>query len=652
MRRVRVIRGNVDRADSERATLTDTSPTDVPIIISNDGFHANLRSAVATPELKKLIEKLVTSNPERYTIPYRYRIRLSSTASRQLSLGHPSAQYQACKFYEKYAHLIPYFCRHAEVSLRRPTRIGSAVFHLTGISEKKRYKGAAIDVLLHDRTVRNPGSFFVYEKYDRFYKFFKSTEFVELEKTFSMMRVTDISKCFSSIYSHTLAWAVKDVQHGKENTFAGSFANDFDRLMQFSNYNETNGIPVGAEISRLFAEIVLQAADVGLLRRAERNQLQAGRDFVIRRYIDDYIIFANSIDELDSVQRGLNDALSVFNLHLNEAKTYTIQRPLQTRKSQIVAQAAIGLATFRGRVSTFDEQRHVYIPAFVRSAPALVGTLVDDMKVACANAEAGYEEISPYAIGSIANTVESLIESFRLARKTPQFSLENYASAFEALLRSLYFFFTVHVTVPASYQVAKTTVLSVRFFNQNLPESADFINEVVRSLIADVIGISALHSVKMSDCVPIEIMNIVLASSELPVRFRPEISEIRNRILTDETVDYFSYISLLFYYGNNDPSFVSDVEKQLEFRFVERASPRKESHDAHFMLDLLACPYLSMPFRMKVWRALRKNLELPFHFVIRGPTLIAEIEGSPWFVNWRQIDLLNHLRKKELRAVY
>jgi hypothetical protein len=103
--------------------------------------------------------------------------------------------------------------------MRRPTKIGSAIFYSNKTSERKRYKGAAIDLLMHDEAVRNPGSFFAYAEYDRFFKFFNSAEFVELEKIFSVMRLTDISKCFSSIYSHTMAWAVKDVQHGKENTF-------------------------------------------------------------------------------------------------------------------------------------------------------------------------------------------------------------------------------------------------------------------------------------------------------------------------------------------------------------------------------------------------------------------------------------------------
>jgi Reverse transcriptase (RNA-dependent DNA polymerase) len=321
-----VKRGNIDRGDPERALLTETSPNDVPVIFSNDGFHLNLRRTPNTPGLARIIDSIIKSNAERYTIPYRYLIRLNQTTSRQLSLTHPAAQYRTCLFYQNYGHLIPYFCRHADVSLRRPTKIGSAIFYSNKSVGKKRYKGAAIDLLLQDEKVRNPGSFFAYSEYDRFYKFFNSTEFIHFEKTFSMMRITDVSKCFSSIYSHTMAWAVKDVQHGKENISAVSFANDFDRLMQYSNYNETNGIPVGAEVSRLFAEIILQSVDMTFLRRAHRSKIRHEHDFVIKRYIDDYVIFANREDVLNDVQRGLSEALQFFNLHLNEYKTFTIRR--------------------------------------------------------------------------------------------------------------------------------------------------------------------------------------------------------------------------------------------------------------------------------------------------------------------------------------
>jgi hypothetical protein len=49
----------------------------------------------------------------------------------------------------------------------------------------------------------------------------------------------------------------------------------------------------------------------------------------------------------------------------------------------------------------------------------------------------------------------------------------------------------------------------------------------------------------------------------------------------------------------------------------------------------------------KLYDGLGISIGLYFSFAV-----IEEIEGNPWFINWKQIDLLNHLRKKELRPVY
>jgi hypothetical protein len=505
-------------------------------------------------------------------------------------------------------------------------------------------------MLLHDETVRNPGSFFAYAGHDRFYKFFNSEEFVSLEKTFSMVRLTGISKCFSSIYSHTLAWAVKDVQHGKENPGAVSFANDFDLLMQYSNYNETNGIPVGAEVSRIFAEIILQSVETNVLRKAARNNLRHGVDFALRRYIDDYIIFANTLDTLDTIQRGVSDALLLFNLHLNESKTHTISRPLQTRRSQIISGATPALAKFRESVSDRDLASKISVPKRIREPRSVVRAFANDVKVACTNGGAGYEDVSPYIIGSISSTLEGLIASFPSAPNTLRVDTELYAKSFDALLSALYYFFTVHATVTSSYQVAKATILSVRFFKQNLPAAADYIYERVRTLIEEVVTNPSLLSIAMTECVPIEMLNVLLASTELPPEYRTNVYNIRKRVIDDDNADYFSIVSLLFYFGSSDLDFGYEIEEKLRKQFLQRALPRRASHDAHLLLDLIACPHLSKGFRRECATVLLQQLEISTSYY--SNVLVAEIERYPWFVNWRQIDLLNHLRKKELRAVY
>ncbi len=652
MSRILVKKGNIDRSDFNRAVLTDTSPEDIPIVVSNDGLHANLVREEASPRLTALVDAMVRKNRERYTIPYRYRIRLSRTASRQLSLMHPAAQKLAADFYGEFGHMIPYFCRHDAFSLRRPSKIGSSVSRKTMESGKKRLKGSAIDTMLQDQTVRNPGSFFAYEGYDRFYKFFGSPEFISLERRFSLMRLTDVSKCFTSIYSHTIAWAVKDVLHGKESNNARSFANLFDDLMQYSNYNETNGIPVGPEVSRLFAEVILQSVDVALVRYTKRLGLIAKRDFEVRRYIDDYAIFANSPDTADAVQRGLEETLGVFNLHLNDSKTYTVSRPLQTKQSRVISHVDRALDAFAERLFSKLDNGRGWVPLRVRNVSAVVGSLVNDIKVACADSGSGYEQVSPYVVGSIANRVERLIESQATAGFEAEKARAHYLPALQVLVETLYFFLTVHMTVRASYQVAKTTILVLRFVRDKLTEASTAIQDTIRAQIEGIMRDPVLASVKMSAYVPVEILNIVLAASELSLPFAVDTRLVVDRVLKEDHIDYFSYVSLIFYHQANDADFTKRLESRLKHSFLPNAQPRQVSRDAHLMLDLITCPYLTGGFRISVLQKLHSELQLPIGTLQEQQALLLEMENNPWFVNWKQIDLLNHLRKKELSAIY
>jgi hypothetical protein len=53
----------------------------------------------------------------------------------------------------------------------------------------------------------------------------------------------------------------------------------------------------------------------------------------------------------------------------------------------------------------------------------------------------------------------------------------------------------------------------------------------------------------MTDCVPIEILNLILASTELPPHYRTNIHSVRARVLEDERVDYFSVFSAFLFFG-------------------------------------------------------------------------------------------------------
>ena len=101
-------RVNLNRADRWRVVLTDTSPFEVPIVVSNDGFYKNLHGVTKkSARFQKLISALLLEDDGTgYTVPLRYNIVKDSRSVRTLSLLHPKGQVILAEFYQKYEELI------------------------------------------------------------------------------------------------------------------------------------------------------------------------------------------------------------------------------------------------------------------------------------------------------------------------------------------------------------------------------------------------------------------------------------------------------------------------------------------------------------------------------------------------------------------
>jgi hypothetical protein len=72
-----------------------------------------------------------------------------------------------------------------------------------------------------------------------------------------------------------------------------AFGEVFDTLMQKLNYNETNGIVIGPEISRIFAEILLQQIDFAVYKILDRSKIKHKIHYEVFRYVDDFFLFYN-----------------------------------------------------------------------------------------------------------------------------------------------------------------------------------------------------------------------------------------------------------------------------------------------------------------------------------------------------------------------
>lgn len=134
---------------------------------------------------------------------------------------------------------------------------------------------------------------------------------------------TDISRFFPSIYSHSIPWAILGKANAKAalaaRTLQGTWPDDADVLSRSINNNQTVGIPIGPDTSRLLAEMLLSPIDTELA--AKYKHLQG------MRYIDDYEFVFATRSEAEAVLSYLQHLLNEYELALNANKTAIIDLP-------------------------------------------------------------------------------------------------------------------------------------------------------------------------------------------------------------------------------------------------------------------------------------------------------------------------------------
>lgn len=133
----------------------------------------------------------------------------------------------------------------------------------------------------------------------------------------------DIAKCFPSIYTHSISWALVGKEVAKNNRHWSRWFNKIDKACQNVKYGETNGILIGPHTSNIISEIILCKIDKILT--------DEGWKYV--RNIDDYQAYVKSEEEANQFLTKLQQALSEYNLQLNHKKTRISKLPLAISQS-------------------------------------------------------------------------------------------------------------------------------------------------------------------------------------------------------------------------------------------------------------------------------------------------------------------------------
>ena len=659
-------RKNIDTTDLFRPLLTDTLPYETPFTFSNHYFHAfakrHMHSAPVAIK-RALLMKKTRSTP--FTKPIEYEIDRPSGSKRRLSVLHPAAQLRFCQFYDRFSDVIVYSTSKSPFSLRYPAGVARRYYEREGLApnaadQDRGEVEVEAEAFVSESAVAS--SYFFYKNYAVQHKFFDSNEFLRLEQRYKYLATVDVHKCFNNLYTHSLPWAVKGRVSAKANRNESSFENRFDSLMQFSNYGETNGIPIGPEVSRIYSEIVFQSLDLLVERELKGNGLQMGRDYELGRYVDDYFIFSSSERCLSEISEIIEDVLESNRLYLNKLKSKTTSRPFFSEISSAKMEASRSLSAFiDSLVSNVENLKY-------RGFAQIKRQFVNEIRKISITTGSGFEAISKFVLSSFLRRIRSIFVAVSGIEDREQRAIfvQKVSVIFGDVSAYLY---SVAPNVRSSFLVCRIYLLVEKASKSCSDDACREVNHVLVQHLRAFFA-TAEHQNELG----VAEMNLLILERRLSRSYRLQgaflkkwfgIKSSNKSPLKSGRVgglNYFQICTLLYYikddveYGELSAS-VSELIEQF-FSVSENVSRLiTDAESLMLCLDLLACPWVSDSTKSIVSRALVMSADpnvVNANKILEKANQLKKFCGKRiWFFDWSAGQHLERLlKKKELIPAY
>lgn len=648
----------VHKQDFFRILLTEICPYETPVIFDNFGFYKQVQKLEQrSADVQRLLTPLLKDGKElKFSIPYVYNIRKDLDSPRTLSLIHPRSQLHFVEFYQKFDDQILLCCKKSKFSLRAPQKITSKYYIKNSQENIKKYRSDTAASVQNEINERHLTTYFAYGENTRLHKFFESFDYLRLEKQYSQFLSLDISKCFDSIYTHSIAWAIKTKEYTKRHIGVdGVFGDIFDKVMRCSNYNETAGIPIGPEVSRIFSEIIFQEIDERIEKRLQLCGYKVDVDYSIRRYVDDFFIFTNSDFVLNQVTQAVEIECKAYKLNINEAKSIKAERPFITSKTKSLR--AVQRRLIHLRESLFSGENYSS-PRELSNQKILTLHFIDDIKSACSSDSDAYQLVSAYIVGWLSNRIISATDENINRTVGMESHLTGFAHFFSFSIRTIFHFYSINPSHKSSVKLCIAVKLACTFYEKHMPTEIDSIKTTIYHLCKEFFSSSGYLGIlsKDNNVSLLEAMNILVLCKELGSQYLLPKEALQGVAKTDsvDPLNYFEIVTILYYIG--DEPFYREARAKvmlsIQWHLNRVDDARINSHKFHLMMDVLTCPYVDCNFRSQTASQLYESVTREKPGKVKLKALMDFFDNNVWFVNWHSFDLLTVLEKKELLSGY
>lgn len=633
--------------------------------------------------------------PNALFYPYQFNIAHKANKNRTLSIIHPYNQWQVVEFYDKYKYSILYLCHQSKYSLRKPRKIAQYFYYRDRLHRKlSGHESDKVELFFNE--YENLKTYFSYEKYSNIYKFYEDYRYQRAEKKFKHLVKFDLQSCFDSIYTHTISWATAG---GADKVkvlpgYHGSWLGDaFDNLMQSVNARETNGIAIGPEFSRIFAEIILQYIDQKVEQELLEEKLCQKSNYECYRYVDDYFLFYNDEKDRGLFMESLTKWLKEFKMQISPSKTEEFERPFIT-KITIAKQRIDHL--FSDIFSTplweevesnldvekedetedenSDKDREILYKKFNIYLPA--NSVNTQIKAIVRECGIEYRDIANYLLEKMSQRLDAFLNRYEIGFKkyerlmskenTNKDEVELLAQGVQRKLTSFlvslidvtFFVFNSNRQVNTTLKLQKimnTIVIYAKRhgdFKTN-PEvrfqtiSKDIIFKKIQDEIALVLATTDSHRNTLHESLYLLILVKELGSAYL---FSPEV--IKSFIEKSELqYNLFACIILMYYYANHK---CYDTQKTLlkenilkKYRLVAEQERKRNSELTILTADMMTCPFVDDAYKQSLLTLMGITKTEDQRMILRFAKKQKYI-----FTRWTMFNLNKELQAKISQEVY
>ena len=718
----------------ERVLLCDVLPYELPFTFSNRGFYrylvrnqiridegdvkwGNNISTGALAVLAFIVNKSVDDlqnignclnlEKSKQRIPFTYNILHKPNKFRELTVIHPLNQMQMVDFYEKYKSVLLYFTNLDRFSLRHPNKVACYFFYKDRLHNKLLGKKAdKIELFFNE--YENLKSYFSYERYNNIYRFYEDYRYQRAEKKFAHLQKFDVQSCFDSIYTHSISWAIGGGKTSFKVNFKGrdhSFGGVWDELMMEMNYNETNGIVIGPEFSRLFAEVILQHIDKRVdTSLSDKYGFKFNKDYVCYRYVDDYFFFYNDQKVCDQAMLLFTNVLKEFKMTISSEKTDCIERPFITdisrAKQQIdrLIDEKLKLKMSESNIDETEEEDDVdkdYVEDDVSISAERINKAMNtkfswyfssnmfnaEFKSILKSCNVKSKDVVNYTLARIATRLNRDLLKFIRKHKVLSVAMDgdngNIDKAEIAKVRnrmevslgkfivnlidSVFFLYAGSQRVNTTLKMMDILNLIIIAFDSNYEDNSvqrftQEMRDYIFSKIHNEVSL-VFQRTRHDENAQIETLYLLLIIKRLRSKYRLSEFEIK-RYMGNTNDEGFTFpklnaiaIEILLYYFGNEQRFC-ELKNELmnsvikKYKDVSEKTRKISTELVILTLDLMTCPYIKMEVKKKIGELMdikKDDVHAMMRYLKKHKTM---------FMRWEGIDITKELNAKVSQEVY